>query len=393
MQFLPFEEYSQKKEYKIGIALIALLVIGSSILYTDALVSRLEEREQQQIQLYAQTIQYVYTSDQNRDVRFFFDKIIKANTNNTIPVILVHGGGDMESVNIDVPKGLNTKQRQAFLKEQLDLIRADGNEPIELDMGFQKDYVYYGNSFLLKQLHYYPFVQLAAVLMFGFLAYLAFSYSRKSEQNRVWVGLAKETAHQLGTPLSSLTAWVEFLKDNPEMDQSIVVELEKDVQRLDVITTRFSNIGSVPVMKEEDIAETVTEFLGYLQKRISSKVNLKIENMLPEGRTVAINKYLFEWVIENITKNAVDAMGGTGDLTITMQELKDDGIAIDIADTGKGIAKNNLNKVFKAGFSTKKRGWGLGLTLAKRIIENYHNGKLIVKLSEIGKGTTFRIMI
>jgi signal transduction histidine kinase len=392
MQFLPIEEYSQKKEYKVLVFFLALVIIGGSILYTDDLVTRLEEREQQQIQLYAQIVQFVLTSDNNQDINFLFEKIKKITKTNTIPVIITHAGGDLETVNIDVPKGLTTKQKNKFLAEELIRIKAEGNEPIVMDMGFQKDYIYFGNSQLLRQLRYYPLVQLAAILMFGFLAYLAFSYSRKSEQNRVWVGLAKETAHQLGTPLSSLTAWVEFLKMNPEMDQSIVVELEKDVQRLDVITTRFSNIGSVPVMKEEDIAETVTSFLAYLQKRISTKVNLKIENLLPEGKTAAINKYLFEWVIENVSKNAVDAMGGIGNLTITMQELKE-GVAIDIADTGKGIAKNNLNNVFKAGFSTKKRGWGLGLTLAKRIIENYHNGKLTVKHSEVGKGTTFRIVI
>jgi signal transduction histidine kinase len=229
--------------------------------------------------------------------------------------------------------------------------------------------------------------------VFGLAAYLFFDASRKSEQNRVWVGLAKETAHQLGTPLSSLTAWVEFFKTDPTYDAEIVKELEKDVQRLDVITTRFSNIGSVPVLKDEDIVETIETFMSYLQKRISTKVSFTLDNQLEATKTLKINRYLFEWVIENICKNAVDAMEGVGALKVVLKESKNNQIAIDISDTGKGISKKNLSKVFNPGFSTKKRGWGLGLTLAKRIIENYHNGKLIVKNSEVNKGTTFRILL
>jgi signal transduction histidine kinase len=262
-----------------------------------------------------------------------------------------------------------------------------------MDMGFQKEYIYYGNSKLLKLLRYYPLSQLLVVLIIGFLGYIFFSYSRRAEQNRVWVGLAKETAHQLGTPLSSLTAWVEILRNEPTINPEIVIELSKDIQRLETITTRFSNIGSMPILKEEDLEELITSFINYLKIRISTKVHIEIKSALTLNQVANVNKYLFEWVIENICKNAVDAMGGTGDMLIYIHEGKNNQILIDIRDTGKGIPTSNLSKVFSPGFSTKKRGWGLGLTLAKRIIENYHEGKLSIKSSELNKGTTFRIAL
>jgi signal transduction histidine kinase len=208
------------------------------------------------------------------------------------------------------------------------------------------------------------------------------------------VGLAKETAHQLGTPLSSLMAWTEYFRSDPDMDPSIAEEIEKDVQRLEMITTRFSNIGSAPTLKEENVAEVVVNFISYLQRRVSSKVAFLINNELSEGQTVLLNKNLFEWVVENICKNAVDAMKGVGEIRITLKPmLAQNQIHIDIQDNGKGMSKANAAKIFRPGFSTKKRGWGLGLTLAKRIIEIYHSGKLFVKSSELGKGTTFRIVM
>ena len=390
---LTVDIYSRNTWWKIAFLVFCIIVGAFSLYLTDKLVSKLEEREKQQIELYAESFKYAMTSDINKDINFFFDKIQKSNENNTIPTIHDNGFGYLDSKNIDVPKGLNTLETQSFLKGKLDEIIRDDNSPIELDMDFHKEYIYYGNSQLLNILRYYPLFQLLIVLIFGLAAYLFFDASRKSEQNRVWVGLAKETAHQLGTPLSSLTAWVEFFKTDPTYDQEIVKELEKDVQRLDVITTRFSNIGSVPVLKEEDIVETIETFMSYLQKRISTKVSFTFINELPPNTLIKLNKYLFEWVIENICKNAVDAMEGVGALKVVIKELKNSQIAIDISDTGKGIAKKNLSKVFNPGFSTKKRGWGLGLTLAKRIIENYHDGKLMVKNSEVNKGTTFRILL
>ena len=390
---LTVDIYSRNTWWKIAFLVFCALVGAASLYITDKLVSKLEEREKQQIEIYAESIKYTMTSDPNQDVNFFFEKFKQANENNTIPVILKNGTGYLESNNIEIPKGLSSKEKQDFLNKKLMEILKDDNAPIELDMDFHKEYIYYGNSQLLNILRYYPLFQLIVVLIFGLAAYLFFDASRKSEQNRVWVGLAKETAHQLGTPLSSLTAWVEYFKTDPTYDQEIVKELDKDVQRLDVITTRFSNIGSVPVLKEEDIVETIETFMSYLQKRISTKVSFNLVNELPPNMMIKLNKYLFEWVIENICKNAVDAMEGVGALKVVMKETKNKQIAIDISDTGKGIAKKNLSKVFNPGFSTKKRGWGLGLTLAKRIIENYHNGKLTVKSSELNKGTTFRILL
>ena len=390
---LTVDIYSRNTWWKIAFLVFCAMVGAFSLYLTDKLVTKLEEREKQQIEIYAESFKYMMTNDVNKDINFFFDKIKKSNENNTIPIISKDGSGYLDSRNIEIPKELNSQEKQTFLKDKLEEIIRDNNVPIEVDMVFHKEYIYYGNSQLLNILRYYPLFQLLIVLIFGLAAYLFFDASRKSEQNRVWVGLAKETAHQLGTPLSSLTAWVEFFKTDPTYDQEIVKELEKDVQRLDVITTRFSNIGSVPVLKEEDIVETIETFMSYLQKRISTKVSFSFVNELPPNTVIKLNKYLFEWVIENICKNAVDAMEGVGALKVVIRELKNSQIAIDISDTGKGIAKKNLSKVFNPGFSTKKRGWGLGLTLAKRIIENYHNGKLMVKNSEINKGTTFRILL
>ncbi|MES2516756.1 MAG: ATP-binding protein [Bacteroidota bacterium] len=390
---LTVDIYSRNTWWKVAFLVFCSLVGAASLYITDKLVSKLEEREKQQIELYAESFKYAMTSDINKDINFFFDKIKKSNENNTIPIIHKDGSGYLDSKNIELPEGLSSNEKQAFLREKLEQILKDDNSPIELDMDFHKEYIYYGNSQLLNILRYYPLFQLLIILIFGFAAYLFFDASRRSEQNRVWVGLAKETAHQLGTPLSSLTAWVEYFKLDPTYDPEIVKELEKDVQRLDVITTRFSNIGSVPVLKEENIVETIETFMLYLQKRISTKVSFTFVNELPPNKMIKLNKYLFEWVIENICKNAVDAMEGVGALKVVIKELKHNQIAIDISDTGKGIAKKNLSKVFNPGFSTKKRGWGLGLTLAKRIIENYHAGKLLVKHSEVNKGTTFRILL
>ncbi|MBB6002784.1 PAS domain-containing sensor histidine kinase [Arcicella rosea] len=390
---LSVDIYSRNTWWKVAFLGFCLIVGIFSLYFTDKIVSKLEEREKQQIELYAESLKYTMTSDPNQDVNFFFEKIKKSNENNTIPIIHKDGTGYLTAKNIEMPEGLSSEGKQTFLQKELQEIIRDDNPPIELDMTLHKEYIYFGNSRLLDLLRYYPLFQLAVVLVFGLAAYLFFDASRRSEQNQVWVGLAKETAHQLGTPLSSLTAWVEYFKSDPQYDPEIVKELEKDVIRLDIITTRFSNIGSIPVLKPENIIETIETFMSYLQKRISTKVVFSLDNQLNQRNTVNVNRYLFEWVIENICKNAVDAMGGVGSLKITLSETKNNKIAIDIKDSGKGISKQNLSKVFDPGFSTKKRGWGLGLTLAKRIIENYHDGKLFVKQSELNKGTTFRILL
>ncbi|MFN3381962.1 MAG: ATP-binding protein, partial [Runella zeae] len=296
-------------------------------------------------------------------------------------------------INLDLPNNLPLAQRQVRVKEAFEEIKED-NPPILVDLLGTKQYIYFSDSPLLVQMRYYPYVQLLSLLVLAFLAYLVFSASRTAEQNRVWVGLAKETAHQLGTPIASLMGWIEFFRTDPERyPDEYTLEMEKDIKRLEMITSRFSNIGSTPTMKYEKIAEVVGPFLDYLKRRISTKVELTFVNELDTEKTMFLNRNLFEWVIENICKNAVDAMTGVGAIKVRMFALNKQEVAIDISDTGKGIPRSSWQKVFKPGISTKKRGWGLGLTLAKRIVEEYHGGRLFVKSSEIGKGTTFRIIL
>lgn len=393
---LSVDIYNQKTQFKIAIFILAALLTLTSMFYTNRLLKQLEDREERQIQLYAQALKYLVVGvgyDENVD--FIMNNVLRDSSNTSIPLIYETERGELTAMNIALPKG-SKEEVQVFLRGKLQEMKGD-HPPVEVVIDEQKNqigYVYYSNSFLLTQLRYYPVIQLFVVLFFGLMAYVAFSNARRAEQNQVWIGLAKETAHQLGTPLSSLTAWVEFFKTDPDRyDPEIVNELAKDVLRLDMITTRFSNIGSVPTLKPENVSEVVKNIAEYLQRRISTKVKMKIQNELPPYQTAPINRYLFEWVIENLCKNAVDAMGGIGELTIELKALKNDQIAIDVSDTGKGIPKGNFQKVFNPGFTTKKRGWGLGLTLAKRIIENYHNAKLFVLRSELGKGTTFRIQL
>jgi signal transduction histidine kinase len=239
---------------------------------------------------------------------------------------------------------------------------------------------------------YYPYLQLAVVSFFGFIAYLAFSYARTAEQNSVWVGLAKETAHQLGTPISSLMAWVEIFKSTPAFaEHSIVDELDKDIKRLEIVTSRFSNIGSTPKLKEENIYEIIKEGIAYLQLRVSTKIKLSVSTNLNEDFHLPINKPLFSWIIENLVKNAVDAMQNEGNIHVLISQEQVNKIIIEVSDSGKGMTKKQAEQAFNPGFTTKQRGWGLGLTLVKRIVEEYHGGKIKIKATDIEKGTTFRI--
>lgn len=386
-----FDIYNQNNILKIIVALNLLLVGTGSLLYTNRLISKLEAREEQYVQLYAKALGYLYGSSHPDagDLTFVTSEILQANK--TIPVIYVNQNNQIAAeLNNEFPEGITDDQKDPLLRE-----RIIDMKKMVVEMGDdQRGLVYYTNSRLLRQLAYFPYALLAILTALGVLAYLAFSSSRRAEQNRVWVGLAKETAHQLGTPMSSLMAWVEYMRSDPDQfDGSITDEIEKDVQRLETITARFSSIGSVPTLKEENLNEVVEQLITYLARRISTKVKMTFATQLPPDQMVRVNKLLFEWVIENICKNAVDAMKGVGGLQINMLPLSQRQVAIDITDTGKGISKVNLQKIFSPGFSTKKRGWGLGLTLAKRIVEEYHQGRLFVKSSEVGKGTTFRIIL
>jgi C4-dicarboxylate-specific signal transduction histidine kinase len=387
--------YDQKSRIKLFIVALALLIAAATVIYTNVLVQRVSEREQQQIALYAKALRFMINSESDSNTNFVSEEII--NTNKTIPVILTDDEGNIvDAKNVVVPKSRSEKAAIAYLRREI-AVMALQHPPIVIELGAGlRNRIYYKDSVLLAQLRTYPLVQLAVIACLGVIAYFAFSYSRRSEQNRVWVGLAKETAHQLGTPLSSLMAWQSYLSESERFkDEPIVEELSKDIRRLQIITERFSNIGSVPVLKPENILRTTQNAISYLQSRVSKKVTFEIKTDLPTDTPALVNVPLFDWVIENICKNAVDAMDGRGSITLHLRRPVRDktGIAIDITDTGKGIPKSKIDNVFLPGYTTKKRGWGLGLALAKRIIENYHQGRLFVKWSEVGRGTTFRVVL
>jgi hypothetical protein len=316
---------------------------------------------------------------------FFEETVINSAS---VPVIItdstqinVIAAGNIDSTILAAPFKVNAR---------LEKMREE-NDPIVLDwLDHGKCYVFYEESEVLKQLRLFPYIQYGIIFVFVLIAYLLFSVSRRSAENRVWVGMSKETAHQLGTPISSLMAWTELLKEMP-VDQSIPAEIGKDVHRLETIAQRFSKIGSVPVLEDTDIVPIIEEFTNYLQTRISSMVSISFEK--PDHPIVLpLNRQLFEWVIENLCKNSADAMNGKGSITITITEEKNK-VFIDVTDTGKGIPPKMQRRIFSAGYTSKSRGWGLGLTLAKRIINNYHKGKLFVKSSVVGQGTTMRIQL
>ncbi len=389
----------QNKSYLRWVVLAISVLIGfGSIYYTNVLVDQLEQREKRQIELYARTLEYTINEPFLKDINFITEEILFRNT--SIPTILVSEDGSIVTFrNIDVDSTLSDVRFDQFLEKELEVMK-NTYDPIEVIIRDPEtnaiddtQYIYYRNSFLLTQLIYYPYVQLSVIALFAFIAYLAFNYSKTAEQNRVWVGLAKETAHQLGTPISSLIAWMEYLKaDESFKDKRVIEELDKDIAKLHLITERFSSIGSIPILKEENIIEVIKNSISYLRSRVSTKVEINVHTM-SDRITANINAPLFEWVIENLVKNAVDAMTGEGKLTIKIVEGSEWRVFIDVIDDGKGIPNNKLKQVFSPGFTTKKRGWGLGLALAKRIIENYHSGRIFVKFSEVDRGTIFRIIL
>lgn len=380
--------YQNKKQVKWLVFLLSFLIGSGSIWYTSLLVDELRERESRQIQLLSSALEYAATTSEN--LTFINQEIIQQNY--SIPIIMVDSEGDpIEFRNIKFKKNADGQDTLKTLDQEL-LEMQEEYEPIYLQEADIR--VFYRNSELLTNLRYYPYIQLAVILVFGALAYALFNQSKIAEQNRVWAGLTKETAHQLGTPIASLMAWIDYLRNSPvwEENKEIIQEMDKDVVKLRMVTERFSSIGSKPMIQPENLYQVIEETINYLRPRISTKVELSI-NADSKDLDALMNKPLFEWVIENICKNAVDAMRGKGKITISVLQDSDKFVIVDITDTGKGIEKRNFKKVFNPGFSTRQRGWGLGLTLAKRIVEGYHGGKIFVKSSEIGKGTTFRIML
>lgn len=377
------------RQVKIGLVVTAILIAVASLVVSHFLTKDLEAEERTKMEVWAEAMRSLDTADENTDLNLVL-KVL--DTNNLIPVIVLDNNGHVESYR-------NLKISAANAQDSLDFVSDIGkhlmsqgrNIRIVIDDKHPKtDYidVCYDDSLMLKRLSYYPFVQLGVVMVFVVIAIFALLTSKKAEQNKVWVGLSKETAHQLGTPISSLMAWTEILKETYP-DDDLIPEMDKDVKRLQLIADRFSKIGSLPEPVPSSMNDVIGHVVEYMDRRTSKKVQMSC--ILPEEPVIVkMNTSLFEWVIENLCKNAVDAMEGSGKITVSMTE-DNNKVSIEVADTGKGIARKNLQSVFQPGFTTKKRGWGLGLSLAKRIVEEYHKGKIWVKSSELGKGTIFRI--
>ena len=378
--------YSKKQRWKLVLVIIALVIGIGSLYYTNQLVQRLAVQERNKVELWAQGTKFLASSaDQNADLSFVFE-VVKSNA--TIPLILTDGENNIISL-----RNFNEEKSEDPVYQQEQFKKIIGrNIPLEIELyGGTKNFIYYDNSDLFYQLKYYPYVSLGIISVFILVAYFAFSFARKAEQDQVWVGMAKETAHQLGTPLSSLIAWIEYLRTK-DVDGTILNDMAKDVSRLETITERFSKIGSVPDLEPENITAVLDESLEYMRTRSSKKVKFSFNTNENNQLTVPINIPLFAWVIENLCRNAIDAMGGAGAIDVELIDQNSE-VIIDVSDTGKGITRSKFETVFQPGYTSKKRGWGLGLSLTRRIIEQYHNGKIVVKQSEIGKGTTFRITL
>lgn len=360
------------RQVKILLVTLAVIIAVASLLISHFLVRDLSKEEQRRMEVWAQALHALNEADETTDVTLISNVL---EGNNTIPVIVVSDEGMISDYrNIE-----DTTQLENYAKRMIqsgDTIRVD------------RQLVCFDESIMLKRLQAWPYVQLGIVLIFVVVAIFALLSSKRAEQNKVWVGLSKETAHQLGTPVSSLMAWVEMLKEQYP-DDDLLPEMDKDVKRLQLIAERFSKIGSLPEPVDASMNEVLAHVVSYMDRRTSSQVQMITH--LPEKEVVVkMNASLFEWVVENLCKNAVDAMEGKGTITLTLQE-EPGSVVIEVQDTGKGIRKKDLKNVFTPGFTTKKRGWGLGLSLARRIVEEYHRGRIFVKNSELGKGTTFRI--
>lgn len=374
------------RQVKIFLVAAAVLIAVASLLVSHYLIKDLQREEHSKMKIWAQALNALNNADENTDISLVLSVI---SGNNTIPVIVMDSNREvMDYRNVDINAD-NQADSIAYVKKLGESMEREGRF-IKIDLKDDYQLVCFGESTMLKRLASYPYVQLGVVLIFVVVAIFALLSSKRAEQNKVWVGLSKETAHQLGTPISSMMAWVEMLRESYP-DDTLIPEMEKDVKRLEMIADRFSKIGSLPEPVEASMTEVLGHVVDYMDRRTSHSV--VIERNFPDHDVrVKINASLFEWVIENLCKNAVDAMGGKGRIVITMTE-EAERVVIEVADNGKGIRKKDIKSVFTPGFTTKKRGWGLGLSLAKRIVEEYHKGKIFVKSSEVGVGTTFRIEV
>ncbi len=378
--------YNNKTYFKLFLLICAILIGLGSLWYTNKLTRQLKIEEQKKVELWAAAMQQLVDLDDPEENIAFLFQIIEGN--NTVPLILMDEMGDTIST-----RNLNKYKlgNKNYLERQLKQMKAE-HDPIEIVISEDRsDFMYYKSSLLLTKLKYFPYVQLGVIIFFVFVSYLAFNNSRKFEQNQVWVGLTKEAAHQLGTPTSSLTGWVDVMKMK-NFDQGLIEEFEKDVKRLEKITERFSRVGSTPRLVLINIIPILFNTVDYLESRLSDQVRFKFNFEKNDVLVLSINTTLFEWVIENLLKNAIDAMRGSGFIELSLTVLSHN-IYIDIKDSGKGIQKSKFKTIFKPGYTTKDRGWGLGLSLSRRIVEDYHKGEIFVENSELNKGSCIRIVL
>ena len=397
--------YQNRKLWNYILLAFAIVIASGSLIYTNYLVRNIEHSERMRAQIWAKSMAQMISSDDND----FLPYVISVRDSSIVPAIVTDETGDILTTRgldttktyIKVPADAITPGKKApkydpeYFKDKLETMKAE-HEPIKIKltgMGSGDDLIYYKDSDLLSALKVFPYIQLSVIAVFLLLAYSAFNSSRKSEQNQVWVGLAKETAHQLGTPISSLMAWIELIKDkfNAE-DDPLVLEMENDIKRLEIVGDRFSKIGSKPKLEVHSVYDVVNDFVDYFKVRVSN--NISFEMAGNPALKAGLNIPLFDWVLENLLKNAVNAIDGKGNIKVNISTNKvKDQVFIDVTDTGKGIPRSKFITVFQPGYTTRKRGWGLGLSLTKRMVENYHDGHIVVRDSELGKGTTFRITL
>lgn len=370
------------------IAIFVSVCIVSLILWnTYIFFQKFKQQERTKMEIHGEAVKELNTESLEELQENISELPLKViSRTNDIPFILVDENGNIKGSNNLDPKKENDEE---YLKEQLEIMKSE-NEPIQVDYLGKTDYIYYKNSNLLDKLTYYPLALILILVLFLTVIYLFYSSNKAAETNKLWTGMAKETAHQIGTPLSSLLGWIAILKAE-KVDETYIDEIEKDVHRLNTIANRFSKIGSVPELKNQNIVAIAKQAFDYLESRSSKQIKFSFESS-SEDIQVKLNDELFGWVLENLIKNAVDAMSGKGKIAVNISESGNK-VKLTVVDTGKGIPKKLFKQIFKPGFTTKKRGWGLGLSLSKRIVEDYHKGKIFVKKSEVGKGTTFQILL
>ncbi|MEO6610535.1 MAG: HAMP domain-containing sensor histidine kinase [Chitinophagaceae bacterium] len=381
--------FRQFLNWRTGLALIAILIVSGTVIYSQYLARKIAREEKQKVEQWIEAGKFLFNSPLDADTRLASMILTE---NKTIPIIETNEKDSvLQYVNLDSAKAASSI---SYVEGKLKQFKSRNPaiEWVDTKDSTKRNRYYYGNSTLLDEVQYYPLVQLAIVALFIVIVFLSLSSSYRSVQNQVWAGMAKETAHQLGTPVSSLEGWVEMLKENSGNEKMIIRELEKDVDRLRLVSDRFGKIGSTPQLEEIDLVSQINSMVDYMRKRATGKIIFTVNTHNKQHIPARVSAPLFDWVIENLLKNALDAMEGKGAITVDINDDEKQ-VHIDVTDTGKGISKQNIARVFKPGFTTKKRGWGLGLSLSRRIIEQYHKGNIFVKQSETGKGTTFRIVL